>query len=293
MLLIRVLFFIATIFIILGCTERTGNEAMPEVLRIGILPDEGKAELLKRYTPLFEYLANKLGVTYTIIIPDNYQDLVNKFAADRVDLAYFGGFTFIKVHDNYDAVPLVMRDVDMRFTSYFIVRGDNPSDSLNAFHAKSISFGSKLSTSGHLMPRYFLKQKEIVPEEFFSKVEYSGTHDKTIYWVRDGKVDIGVANSRIFNKMRKDKRIKKNELRILLETPPYPDYVWALRAGFIPSVQLKIQNAFLSLSPTNPEHAKVLSGLDAGGFLPASISNFKQLHDISYELGLINSHLDN
>ncbi len=292
MQLMRVLLFIATFFIIWGCSERTDNEEMPEVLKVGILPDESKAELLIRYTPLFEHLTKELGVSYSLIIPDNYQDLVNKLSEGRVDLAYFGGFTFIKAHDDYHAVPLVMRDVDTRFTSYFIVKADNPSDSINAFSTKSFSFGSKLSTSGHLMPRYFLKMEEIVPENYFGKVEYSGAHDKTVYWVRDGKVDIGVTNSKIFDKMLKDKRITKNEVRILKETPPYANYVWALRAGFDVSVHQKIQNAFLSLSPTNPQDAKVLNGLDANGFLPASIKNFQQLHDISHELGLVDSHSD-
>jgi len=282
-----IMLIVLSAFSIPACSDRADMQTMPDVLKIGILPDESEAELLRRYTPLFHYLSDKLDITYSLVIPASYQDLLDQFATGNIDLAYFGGFTFILAHDKYDAKPLVMRDVDTRFTSYFIVKSDNKSTKLDDFKSKRFSFGSKLSTSGHLMPRYFLKQKEIVPEEYFTKVEYSGAHDKTVYSVRDDNVDIGVTNAKIFDKMLQDKRISFNEVRILMESPPYPDYVWVLQNKFDPLIQTKIQNVFLSLSPANSEHAKIFSGLDAGGFLPAAVSDFQYLHDISHELGLI------
>jgi phosphonate transport system substrate-binding protein len=81
--------------------------------------------------------------------------------------------TFVKAQTFLYAQPLVMRGVDTRFTTYFVTRADGPlrdCDNLvcDALAGKVFSFEPKLSTSGHLMPRHFLKaEKRIEPESFF------------------------------------------------------------------------------------------------------------------------------
>lgn len=52
-----------------------------------------------------------------------------------------------------------------------------PQDRITDFKGKVFSSGSNLSTSGHLLPRHFLKEMGIEPENYFSWVDYSGKHD--------------------------------------------------------------------------------------------------------------------
>lgn len=284
-------YFLIIIFILtalFSCNlNKDDDEIAISTLRIGILPDESRVKLIERYTPLFDYLARETGIPYELIIPGNYDELLELFHTNKIDLAYFGGFTFIKANIIDNAVPLVMRDVDTRFTSYFLVKGDCPAENISDFRDKKISFGDSLSTSGHLMPRYFLKEMDIVPEDFFNDVLYSGRHDLTAEWVRDGTVDLGVANSLVVNKMYREGRLSYKEVRILWETPPYPDYVWALRPVFNKDFRIKLSNAFLNLSMTNREHVMILKGVDAGSFLPVRIKDFSKLKDIVYELELM------
>ncbi len=274
-----VVFVLCTTFF--ACSSiKNSNEDSLSILRIGILPDENKDQQRAVLTPLCQYLSEEIGVPYELIIPATYSELVDLFHRNKIDLAYFGGVTFVKANIMDNAVPLVMRDVDTRFTSYFLVKANNPATELSQFQGKSLSFGSESSTSGHLMPRYFLEKKNINPETFFSKVLFSGKHDKTATWVRDNVVDLGAANSKIINKMFKDGRLSKNDVRIIWETPPYADYVWALRSVFGKSVLIKIRDAFLNLSAENEVHAKILNSIDANSFLPASVDDFSLLRKI-------------
>lgn len=280
-------FIIGLVFNLLACTASDQSAPLTE-LRIGILPDQNEAELLKRYTPLFDFLEQETGLSYRLIIPKSYNDLSELFRKNEVDLAYFGGFTFVRENKFSGALPLVMRNVDIHFSSVFFTNGASRAKDLSEFKGKTFSFGSKLSTSGHLMPRFFMREeKNIIPEDFFSNVHYSGKHDRTAYGVRDGEVDLGVANVFIIHEMFMDGRLKPRDLKILWETPPFPDYVWAVRNGINNVDQVKIQQAFLKLSADDKRHTAILAGIDAEGFIPADIADFLQLQTIAIDMKLL------
>ena len=153
-----------------------------------------------------------------------------------------------------------MRDIDKNFSSYFIAGYNSTGSKLEDFKNTRLSFGSRLSTSGHFMPLYFLKEKGINPSIYFSEVQFSGSHDTSVYNVRDGKADLVAANSKVVESMIQDGRISENEIRLIWETPTYADYVWAIRNDLGNDFKQKITNAFLSLAPINPDHFIILNG---------------------------------
>ena len=131
------------------------------------------------------------------------------------------------------------------------------------------------------MPRHFLQREHgVVPEEYFDSVSYSGQHDRTAYWVRDGEVDAGVANAEIIGKMIADGRLQATDIRVIWTTPPYAAYVWAVHPQMSEASRESIQRAFLNLSADYPEHAAVLSNLGAAAFYPASIRDFSRLRGV-------------
>ena len=251
-----------------------------ESLRVGVLPDEDAEALQDRYASLFEFLSRETGLTYELVIPASYDALLTQFSEGQVDLAYFGGATFVKANSKYGAIPLVMRDVDSQFTSVFLVAGDSPL-TLETLKGKRFSFGSRLSTSGHFMPRHFLRHEQgITAEDYFSSIRYSGKHDRTAYWVRDGEVDAGVANSEIIQTMLVDGRLGSEDIRTIWITPPYVDYVWAAHPQISQAQRERIQHAFLKLSIDDPQHKAVLSKLGADAFYPASTNDFSVLKQV-------------
>ncbi len=263
------------------------TKQMPKVLRIAVLPDEDPQSLAKRFTPLFEHLSDGVDLPYEQIPADSYAHLLDLFHNGEIDLARFGGLTFIQADQRDEAFPLVMRDVDLQFTSYFLVRTDSPAERLDDCGGMSFTFGSELSTSGHLMPRYFMQEQGITPETFFSAVSFSGAHDRTAELVRSGEFDVGVANAHIINDMFDTGRLNREDVRVLWVTPPYADYVWAVRPETTPSLRQQLRDAFLELSPLAPEHAPILARLEAGGYQPASVADFVDLRQVAAALGLL------
>ena len=271
----------------LSACSGPGQGPSSNILRIGVLPDESEAVLRERLTPLFEFLSQETGLPYELVIPNNYAELVRAFGEGLIDLGYFGGVTFMQANSEYDAVPLVMRDVDTRFTSVLVV-ADESVKTLKELRGKRFGFGSRLSTSGHLMPRHFLQVEHgVTPENYFHSVQYSGKHDRTAYWVRDGVVDAGVVNAEVIRKMFADGRLQPDDIRIILTTPPYPDYVWAVHPQTHPVDRENILRAFLQLSTDNPQHEAILSKTGAASFYPASIEDFSMLKEIMTRRGVL------
>ena len=168
-----------------------------EVLRVSAIPDEAPTELLRKFKPLGNYLEQQLGMQVQFTPVADYPAVVEALATDRLDLAWLGGFTFVQVHQKTgNAIPLVQREQDAQFTSKFIT-SDPSVQSLADLKGKTFAFGSVSSTSGSLMPRYFMLGDDIKPEEFFSRVAYSGAHDATAAWVQAGKVAGGVLNASV------------------------------------------------------------------------------------------------
>lgn len=248
-----------------------------QTVRLGVLPDSDKQIIKQRFIPLTQYIEAKTGLSIELIIPENYEDLLTQFKNKSVDLAFFGGYTFVIAQQEAQAEALVMRDIDLKFSSVFLTQSDNPEQDIEDFKGKAISFGARLSTSGHIMPRYFLSERNIIPESFFKNIYYSNGHDETVYAVRDGHIDLGVVNSQVVDKMLVDGLVNKNEIRIIWKTPTYVNYVWAIQPNFDEVLHDRLLDSFLSLSFHDSAQQKILELQGANSFLPANNEDFEAL----------------
>lgn len=277
-----------TCLVALGCTRDTQeNFVSPDVIRVAVLPDQAPANLTARHLPLLDYLERKTAIRFELTIPTDYEDFLRAFASGEVDLGWFGGLTFVRAAQHGKAVPVVFRDIDLQFTSCYLSRTSSARTSISAFEGEAFSFGPELSTSGHLMPRYFLTQLGMVPEEFFSSVRYSSGHDQTAAWVADGTVEVGVANCVIVQPLTNDNQLNGEEFRILETTPPYSDYVWAVPSSMGDSTRLAILDAFLALDATVPAHREILRRQGANAYLPAGSEDFVSIRTAAEQAGLL------
>ncbi len=266
---------------LLACEPSPSMGSAGEVrgtLTLGLLPDEHPGKLTLRYVPLIEAIKAKTGLDVELMLPSSYLDLVELFGAGKVDVAYFGGYTFVLASERHGAVPLVMRDIDARFVSHVLVhRDDSAVRELSDLRGARFSFGSRQSTSGHLMPRFYFSTLGIMPEKFFSQVSFSGTHDKTLEQIVDGAVDAGVANGQIVQRMLANNVNGVLPLRVIWQSPAYVNYVWAVQPAMSEETRRAIREVFLSLSRENKDHRRFLDAVGAAYFLPAASSDFDNL----------------
>jgi len=271
---------VATLFSTAAMAETTE-------LRVSAIPDEAPTELMRKFEPLGKYLEEQIGIPVTFQPVSDYAGVVEALGAKRLDMAWLGGFTYVQAKlRTGDAIPLVQREQDEVFTSTFITA--DPEVKTHAdLKGKSFAFGSVSSTSGHLMPRYFLQKDGIDPDTFFSRVGFSGAHDATVAWVESGKVDAGVLNSSVWDKLIEEDKVNTDKVRVYAVTPTYYDYNWTVRGGLEPELVEKIKAAFLALDPANPEHKAILDLQRASRFVPTSAENYQGIEEAARAAGLL------
>ena len=258
-----------------------------EVLKVSAIPDEAPTELLRKFKPLGVYLEQQLGMKVEFVPVADYPAVVEALATDRLDLAWLGGFTFVQVRlKTGNAIPLVQREQDAQFTSKFITA--NPDvKSLADLKGKTFAFGSISSTSGSLMPRYFMLKDGIKPETYFSRIGFSGAHDATAAWVQAGKVDGGVLNASVWDKLVAAGKVDTSKVKVFATTPAYYDYNWTVRGTLDPALAEKIKQAFLALDPANPQHKAILDLQAASRFIETAPENYKGIEDAARAADLL------
>jgi phosphonate transport system substrate-binding protein len=259
------------------------------VIRVTGIPDENPTELQRKYQPMVDYLEKKLGSKVQYVPVTDYGAAVAALAAGKVDFAWLGGFTHVQARVLTGAEPVVMRDIDREFKSVFIANIKSGIRGPKDLNGKSFAFGSKSSTSGHLMPRYFLQsQFNISPEkDFGGKPLFSGAHDATAKMVESGKVMAGALNLEVWKRLVNDNIVDTNKVKAVWTTPGYVDYVWTARKGVSEPTIARFKSAFLDLNAANAEHQAILALQGAKKFVSASASDFDAIERVGRETGLL------
>ena len=259
-----------------------------QVFRVTAIPDESPTELARKAAPLMQYLQTQLGMKVEFTPVTDYAAAVEALVNRKVDLAWFGGFTFVQAHARSGGkmIPLVQREEDEKFRSVFIT-SDPAIKSLADLKGKDVSFGSQSSTSGHLMPRSYLLQAGVDPDKDFKRVAYSGAHDATVAAVAAGKVQAGALNISVWERLVSEKKVDTAKVKVFFTTPPYYDYNWTVHADMPAAVREKLLSALLSLNRNDTQGSQILELQRATRFVPTKADNYKGIEAAAHSAGLL------
>ena len=288
--MMKAIFAFVVVCAALGCSSKTSTDnSGAKTVRVTGIPDENPTELARDYQPMVTLLEAKLGVPVTYIPVTDYGAAVQALAAGKVDFAWLGGFTHVQSRTLADVVPLVMRDIDREFHSVFIASAESGITDVAGIKGKSFAFGSKSSTSGHLMPRHFMQSNFGLDADADLKGSpvYSGAHDATVKMVESGKVDAGALNMQVWERMVAEDKVDLAKVSLVWTTPPYVDYVWTARQAVPESIRKDFSDTFLSLDPADPAHKSVLDRMGAKKYVPAAPSDFDAIESVARSSGLL------
>jgi len=242
--------------------------------------------MLRDSEPLVARLEKATGRHVTLTIPQNYAAVVEALVEGQVDIAHLGGFTFVQASKRASAVPLVQRERDRQFHSKFITARPDVR-TLADLKGKRFAFGDVNSTSGHLMPAFFMR-KEGVDPAVVEQAIFTGGHDATALAVAEHRVDAGALDEAVWERLTSDGRVDPAKVHVFWTTPPFADYVWVARKDLDPEVARKVADTFLALDATRPQDRPILDLLSAGSrYVRVDVAEYAPLRDAAIREGLL------
>ena len=256
------------------------------------IPDQDSTQLEARFSKVANYLESKLGIQVNYVPVKSYTAAVSAFTNDQVQLAWFGGLSGVQARMRVpDSQAIAQGYEDQFFKTYFIAHESAevmPSASFpKNIAGKTLTFGSKGSTSGRLMPEFYIREAfQKAPEEVFERVGFSGDHSRTIALVNSGAYQIGVVNFQVWQTELAEGKVDPEKVKVIWETPVYPDYQWTIRGdvdqqwgqGFA----AKVKAALL-----NMDDPDLLASFPRKSFVEAKNADYQPILDTAKHIGLI------
>lgn len=294
----RVLFGLLVLALLLAACSSASSSEDVEPLIIGAIPDQDPDKLQRRFGLLADYLEQELGVPVEYRAVTDYTASVTAFRVGDLDLVWFGGLTGVQARLQVEgAEALVQRDVDEAFHSVFIAGKGNGLDpieeigDLAQLKGRTFTFGSESSTSGRLMPQYYLNQAGVTLSDFKGEPGFSGSHDATIDLVEAGTYEAGALNEQVWLQRVEEGEVDLERVQLIWRTPPYHDYHWVIRPDvrqrYGEDFSQKVAQAFLKLDKENPEHSEILDLFSAERFIATQNDNYLEIEAVGHEIGRI------
>lgn len=262
-----------------------------QTLYFSAIPDDDETKLVERFSKVADYLEAELGVDVEYVPVKSYAAAVTAFRNDQIQLGWFGGLSGVQARI---AVPgslaLAQGTEDETFVTYFIANTDTGLERTEAFPdiaGRSFTFGAQTSTSGRLMPEFWLREETgQAPADLFAEVGYSGDHGQTLRLVASGAYEVGAMNYTVFDKALDQGAPETETARVIWQTPPYPDYNWTMRgdadARFGDGFTARVQDALIGM-----DDADLLASFPRDAFIPATNDLYQPIEDTARALDII------
>ncbi|MCZ4337118.1 putative selenate ABC transporter substrate-binding protein [Shewanella colwelliana] len=255
------------------------------------IPDENESQLQTRFNKIARYLEQELGVEVKYVPVKSYAAAVTAFRNNQVQLAWFGGLSGVQARRLVPGSDAIAQGYeDQFFKSFFIAHHSVElvaSSNFPNLNGYTFTFGSKGSTSGRLMPQFFIERNMgKQAKEIFSRIGFSGDHSRTIAQVEAGAYQIGAVNYKVWESAVEKGLVDTSKVRVIWETPAYPDYQWTVRHGveqtFGSGFEAKLKAALLNMK--DPE---LLASFPRLSFVEAENQDYEPIESVAIAIGLL------
>ena len=259
----------------------------PDPLRVGLIPNQNPESVEANYEPFGDYLSEQLGQEVELTVPTSYGAVVEAMVNDELDLAYFGGLTYVQARNRGEVTPLVTeinpRTGDTTYRSVIIVPAGSELQEVSELEGRDFAFGSASSTSGSLYPAIMLRDAGGIDYRTdLGNFNYTGGHDATAQAVANGGVDGGGLEDRILFNLQEEGAIEPDSVRVIEESEPIEGYPWVVRDALSDDLKERISQAFLDI-----DDPALLDLLRAGGYERVEPEDYDYVEEQATELDLL------
>jgi phosphonate transport system substrate-binding protein len=247
-------------------------------LGFGIISTEATQNLKQDWQPVLDDLAKQSGYKINAFFAPDYAGVIEAMRFNKVQIAWFGNKSAIEAVDRASGevfAQMVNADGTQGYYSHLIVHKDSPVKNLDDVlkMGKSLTFGNgdPNSTSGFLVPGYYVFAQNKIDAKNHFKLVRSANHETNALAVANKQIDIATNNSENLDKFKGRFPDKFAELRIVWTSPLIPLDPLVMRKDLPEDAKQKIRNFFVNYgkgSQVEKDHLMKLSKL--AGFRESS-----------------------
>ena len=269
----------ATLALTLSASTLSANpQTWPKELNFGVIPVAGATSIKDTFGGLASYLESKIGVKINLQTAGDYSGVITAMQHNHVQIAYFGPKSYVEANLRAKAEAVAVEvGEETGLPGYYgmiLTKKGSGLKTLEDIKGKTWAFTDTHSTSGTLIPAVMFAKKGINPQEYFSKVLYSGGHEASILSVKAGKVDAASTNNLDYNRGL-GRNWTKDDFNVIWESELIPGSPMTVRSDLPESLKLAIMGAFVSY------HDEAgLKKLKLKGFAPAKDSDYNPVREL-------------
>ena len=222
-------------------------------LKFGIISTESSQNLKSDWQPILDDMAKKTGMKVNAFFASDYAGIIEGMRFNKVHVAWFGNKSAMEAVDRASGevfAQMVNADGTQGYYSHLIVHKDSPLKSLDDMlkQGKNLSFGNgdPNSTSGYLVPSYYVFAQNKIDAKTFFKLSRTANHETNALAVINKQVDVATNNSENLDKLKDKLPEKFNDIRILWTSPLIPLDPLVIRKDLPEATKAKVRDFFFT-----------------------------------------------
>jgi phosphonate transport system substrate-binding protein len=252
--------------------------AFAQDINFGIISTESSQNLKADWQPLLDDMAKQTGLKVTAFFAPDYAGVIEAMRFNKVHVAWYGNKSAIEAVDRASGevfAQMVNADGTEGYYSHLIVHKDSPIKSLDDVlkNGKSYSFGNgdPNSTSGFVVPSFYVFAKNKVDARTHFKIVRSANHETNALAVANQQVDVATNNSENLGKIAEKFPEKRKDIRVIWTSPLIALDPLVMRKDLPEATKAKIKNFLFNYAKTDPREKEVVMKISKlSGFKPSS-----------------------
>ncbi|MFQ5942492.1 MAG: phosphate/phosphite/phosphonate ABC transporter substrate-binding protein [Anaerolineales bacterium] len=282
---------------LIACTPRTSgdeidlselepvSEGQPTdivPLRIAIANVISPTGTLDSYTPLLEYVSQKLQRPVELVQGRTYAATNDLVRRGEVDLAFVCSSAYVAGHDTFNMQLLVAPRVngDTVYYSELIVPSDSPVTSVEGLRGSSFAFTDPMSNSGRLYPTFLVQELGETPSSFFELTFFTYSHDDAILAVAEGLADAAAVDSLVLNHMSSRSPEIAERVQVIHRSPPFGIPPIVVSPEIRPLLRAELLRIFLEMDD-DPQGRQALAEIDIDEFTLIDANAYSSVRELA------------
>ena len=248
--------------------------AQAQEISFGVIATDSASTQRERWEPFFRDMEKKTGLTVKSFYAPDYAGVIEAMRFNKVQVAWYGNKAAMEAVDRAQGeifAQVMYADGTFGYHALLIAHKDSPYNNLDDVlrNSKNINFsiGDPNSTSGFLVPTFYIFARNGIDHRTAFKTIRNASHGANLQAVLARQVDVATNNTEDYGKLQSSRPELASQVKVLWRSPLIPSDPFVWRKDLDPAVQAKLRNFVLNYAKTDPEEKRILGVIyNYGGF---------------------------